>query len=165
MSEIEKIDPDIVLTSSRAREALVDPGKSSETSRDVMIEGMIEARKKITDSGIGLVTLMDNPSPDGNVYECVAENSTDLEACTFDKAKGEKASGKEVLTASSEAVNGEMIDLNPYICPNEECVPVIGNVLVYRQASHLTDTYIQSLISPLEQEMVSAVETAGRGPR
>ena len=37
------------------------------------------------------------------------------------------------------------IDLVDCICPDDECAPVIGNVLVYRQGSHITKTYIETL--------------------
>jgi|SRR5690625_217323 len=158
LNEIDEIAPDVVITSSRAREALISPGESTETSGDVMVNGMIDAREIITDAGIGLITIMDNPSPGENIYECVADNFPNLAACTFMRSDGEKASGKRVLTLASEAVDGTMIDLNKYVCPTEVCAPVVGNVLVYRQASHLTDTYIRSLRPALERELVPAVK-------
>lgn len=45
-----------------------------------------------------------------------------------------------------------------YICPDDECVPVIGHVLVYRQTSHLTDTYVRTLTDDLAEQLVPAVK-------
>src|SRR5690625_6463100 len=88
-----------------------------------MVNGMIDAREIITDAGIGLITIMDNPSPGENIYKCVADNFANLAACTFMRTDGEKASGKRVLTLASEAADGPMIDLNKYVCPTEVCAP------------------------------------------
>ena len=39
---------------------------------------------------------------------------------------------------------------------NSKCPPVIGNVLIYRQGSHLTKTYVESLAPRLEAELARA---------
>ncbi|MGB3762010.1 MAG: hypothetical protein WA966_02230, partial [Ornithinimicrobium sp.] len=64
--------------------------------------------------------------------------------------------------AASRVPGTELIDIRDSICPETECVPVIGNVLVYRQTSHITDTYARSLKPVLEAELVPAVEKLAR---
>jgi hypothetical protein len=49
-----------------------------------------------------------------------------------------------------------VIDMTDAICPTARCAPVIGNVLVYRQGSHLTATYVESLAPRLGEELASA---------
>ena len=46
------------------------------------------------------------------------------------------------------------IDLNDAICPTARCAPIIGNVLVYRQGTHITATYIETLAPRLEAALV-----------
>ena len=38
-----------------------------------------------------------------------------------------------------------MVDLDDAICPTTSCAPVIGGVLVYRDLTHLTKTYVLTL--------------------
>ena len=48
------------------------------------------------------------------------------------------------------------VDLTEFICPSADCPPVIGNVLVYRQGSHLTKTYVETMAPRLEAALVKA---------
>lgn len=41
------------------------------------------------------------------------------------------------------------IDLSGSLCGPERCEPVVGNVTVYRDGSHLTATYAQTLTRAL----------------
>lgn len=45
------------------------------------------------------------------------------------------------------------IDLIPWICPEGECVPVIGNVFVYLDPNHLTATNARTLAPVLDKEL------------
>jgi hypothetical protein len=51
------------------------------------------------------------------------------------------------------AVEGQarvaMVDMFDANCPVDQCAPVIGNVLIYRQGSHITATYIETLTKRL----------------
>jgi hypothetical protein len=51
------------------------------------------------------------------------------------------------------AVEGQarvaMVDMFDANCPVDQCAPVIGNVLIYRQGSYITATYIETLTKRL----------------
>ncbi|MCA5892733.1 acyltransferase [Isoptericola sp. NEAU-Y5] len=160
--ELVALDPDLVLTSQRVNDVLADPSDVESRSVDAMVDAQVRRWTALTDADIPLVVILDNPNPQGlTVYECVAENPDDLAACTFDRDQGIKESGAAAQAPAAEQVPGtQVVDMAPEICPGEECVPVIGNVLVYRQTSHLTDTYAQTLIDPLREQLVPAVEKA-----
>jgi hypothetical protein len=49
-----------------------------------------------------------------------------------------------------------IVDLFDAICPTERCPAVIGNVLIYRQGSHLTDTYVRSMTPRLAKALTKA---------
>jgi hypothetical protein len=42
------------------------------------------------------------------------------------------------------------------VCPGGECPAAIGNVLVYRDTSHLTDTYAATLAPVVERTVLEA---------
>src|SRR5699024_12085177 len=106
--------------------------------------------------------ILDTPSPGGlSVYECVAEHTDDLQACTFEREEGIEDSQAPQQRAAAEQVPGvQTIDMPDQICPEETCVPVIGNVLVYRQTTHITDTYVRTLTPDLADQLVPTIDKA-----
>src|SRR5690606_9919936 len=124
---------------------------------------LAERWRELQSLGTQVVVLLDNPTPGdaAPVYDCVATNRDDLGACTFNRAEGIASSGAPTLQAAAAEVEGVVVlDLTDHICPQERCFPVIGNVLVYRQGSHLTNTYAMSLVP----QLVKQLEAAGLEP-
>jgi peptidoglycan/LPS O-acetylase OafA/YrhL len=160
LQEILDIKPDLVITSHRMREALPE-GKTDDkdATQDAMAAGMASYWKTLTDAGIPVTALLDNPAPSTEpVYECVAENPDNLPACAFDRDKGIAASGAPAaLQAKDEVPAVTTMDLSGTICPDgARCPAVIGNVLVYRQGTHLTRTFIDSAQAQLAAALFKA---------
>lgn len=159
--------PDMVITSQRTAIGMNNSDDVADgESRQAMADGLHERWQELIDAGSTVAVLRDNPSPSGgsitNVYECVAEHSDDLERCSFSRSAGEEASaGDTQLLAADMTPDAHVLDLNDYICPRDTCPPVIGGVLVYRQGSHITQTYIDSLADQLESELVPLVSASG----
>lgn len=153
--------PDVVVVSSRATRALADPQDTGSSSNEAMVDALATQWRKLTDAGIGVVVLLDNPSPPFSVYECVAENRDNLAVCAFDRSEAVSRSAAPVQLEAAGRVPGvQIVDLTQMICPEEQCVPIIGDVLLYRQGSHLTDTYVRTLSQDLATQLVPAVERA-----
>jgi len=153
------LKPDMVLTTHRHNYVLEDANDLESKSSEALVEALVEPWQELKDNGIPVVAMLDNPSPTMSVYECVAENPDNLEACTFDRQEGiERSSAPQYLEAAERVPGTRTIDIRDAICPEETCVPVIGGVLVYRQTSHITDTYARSLKPVLEEELVPVVE-------
>lgn len=155
--------PDVVVTSQRSNQALVDPNDpDGDRSVDVMAAALRERWQELIDVGVTVVVLRDNPSPYGfenGIYSCVAEHPNDLQLCSFDRARAESESGGVAQLQAARGFDGaHVVDLNDYICPGDTCPPVIGNVLIYRQGSHLTRTYVDTLTQRLKKELEHVVE-------
>jgi hypothetical protein len=121
-----------------------------------MVAGLRDSWKQLTDAGIKVLVLEDTPQTNRQVYECVAENRTHLTRCVFDRKKGELLSAGPTQVAAARGLDSvKVIDLNDAICPTARCAPVIGNVLVYRQGSHITATYIETLAPRLGHELAA----------
>jgi len=152
LSRIIELKPDYVLT-SQVRSTSGMPG----SKKGDLVPALIEWWTKLEDRGIDVIALADNPNPRKNVYECVAQNPQNLTRCTFPRRRG---TGTPALKKAARIMgNVEFIDLSNAICPTERCAPVIGNVLIYRQGSHITKTYAESLAPRLEH----ALKRAGVG--
>ncbi len=156
--------PDVVVTSQGRSTALRDPDSVDEgQSKDAMVNGLRDRWGTLTDAGIRVAVLLDNPHPPSGtpVYECVADHRDDPSSCGFDR---EPAVRLGAAAEQEEAADGladvDVIDLTPYICPDRTCEPVIGNVLVYRQGSHITKTYIDTLAPFLGKQLAPIVDEA-----
>jgi hypothetical protein len=149
--------PDLVLTSQVSSTAWSDG--SDAAKRELLVAGMLEAYGRLRARGSEVAILMDNPSPGRlKVHECVSQHLDDLAACAF--ARDPASGGRAAQRATAERGGYAVIDLADHICPGAICPPVIGNVLVYRQGSHLTRTYVATLTDVLEARLVPLVEAA-----
>lgn len=162
---IKKMKPDAVLTSQRYKMALPS-GKTSLDDRTTaaMQSGLESYWSQLVDAKIPLVVVLDNPVPiTAPVYECVAKHLKDLTSCSFDRSEGTRQSAAPVQMAAAEQVPGvSVVDMAPDICPDgTKCAAVIGNVMVYRQGTHLTASYVQTLTASLGKRLAKAVDLAG----
>ena len=55
--------------------------------------------------------------------------------------------------AAAEATGADYLDLTPYLCNDETCPVIIGDLLVYRDGHHLTATFSTKLAPPLWEEL------------
>ncbi len=144
--------PEVVITSAGRASAIDADG---EDTAEGLVAGYSAYWQALLDSGIGVVALADNPHPGTEVYTCVAENPDDFSVCDFGSREG---GGTPALRAGAEAVPGaEFVDLTDWLCLDETCPAVIGQVLVYRQGSHVTASYAETMTSVLRAELMPAV--------
>jgi hypothetical protein len=143
--------PDFLLTSQVDRNAVDADGK---VTQEAMGAGLRQTWASLTALGTKVVVISDNPHPGFNVYECVASNPTKLTACAYERDRLNTHSSSPMQRKAVEGQrNVAMIDMWDWICPADRCAPIIGNVLVYRQGSHLTKTYVETLTPMLAKEL------------
>ena len=101
---------------------------------------------RLTEAGIPVVAIRDNPWMPFHAAECVAESGA--EGCAVERA--------QVLSPDNPldeiAADDELLlplDLSDYFCTELECSAVVGNVQVYIDEDHLTATYSRTLTVPL----------------
>jgi peptidoglycan/LPS O-acetylase OafA/YrhL len=143
LGELEQQRPDLVVTLS-AR---------SHTDDERAYPGFVDQWRELDRWGVPVLALRDLPRFRDPVPECVARIGA--EACVFD---AEPSHDPTDPTATLENVPGNVAfaDLTPYVCPGGECPAAIGNVLVYRDTSHLTDTYAATLAPVVERTVLEA---------
>ncbi|MGH3386839.1 MAG: acyltransferase family protein, partial [Nocardioidaceae bacterium] len=173
--------PDFVLTSQSKDTAIDDPSSGDlKGSEDAMVAGLEETWSRLVDADVGVIALADTPQTGTDIYKCVSENPDKLTACTYEKQWGIDHSGAPTNRKAADQLDAKVIeptdkpakrtpaarvswiDLTDAICPTAECAPVIGNVLVYRQGSHITATYIDTLAPRLEK-MLRAAGVGAKG--
>ncbi|WP_129786553.1 acyltransferase family protein [Promicromonospora panici] len=137
-------------------------------SPEEVLPGQADAWRVLDDAGIQVVTVRDNPRFEWFVPECVdAAGSPD--ACGRPRAE-QLAAVSPVTTAPGVPDGVVHLDLTDSVCGPETCAAVVGNVLVYRDDDHLTNTYVRTLRPVLGRQLRSVTpwlfddgNTAGPG--
>ena len=149
--------PTIIVTSGIRGTAFAPDGTEQES---VMVDGYVDYWQRAGAAGVPVVVLMDTPQPGRIVYECVLDHPDDfMTRCKGDWNDG--SGGAALRAAVTQVPTARLIDLNPWICPERQCWPVIGEVLVWRQGSHITATYTSSLAPVLGRQLDAALAELG----
>ncbi len=97
--------------------------------------------------------IVDTPDPGRDVPACLSKHPNDIRACFFaqgDVDNGEIGVAERVAATLSGA---QLIDLTGSICAAWPCSPIAGNILIYRDEDHMTETFSRSLTAPLKVEI------------
>lgn len=130
-----KLKPDVVFTVATAAHP--------ETDQEEPAPGLPAAVGALSEAGINVVGIRDNPRFGFDMFKCIEESGADSPECT--KLKSEKlAAFSPAADLKVQAPGLALMDLTDQICPAETCPPVIGNVLVYMDTNHLTTTYTKT---------------------
>ena len=144
---IASYSPDLVLTVGSVTSAREDV-------QDRIVPDTVAVWQQLAERGIPVVGIRDTPRPPFAVPACLQESGGDVEQCSVPRAgvfADDLFAEAENLPASFE-----LVDLSDAICGPEACAPVVGNVVVYRDASHLTASYVRTLTPMLEAAMRAA---------
>jgi hypothetical protein len=134
------------MTSAAAGGDLADKSADPDST---WIAGWARTADQLARTGAKLFLISDTPYQSGDVPVCLSAHERDPAACTVsrDKAFPDPARRQQiefVLKARGVAV----IDPTPWFCTATTCPVIVGNVLVYRDAGHVTATYAR-MLAPL----------------
>ncbi|WP_436650739.1 acyltransferase family protein [Actinoplanes sp. URMC 104] len=107
--------------------------------------------------GIRKVLLQDTPWPAGDAPECAAVNARRLALCDRPRSKAIAEKNRRTLVASAARTAGiRVIDPTPWFCNATKCPIVVGNVLVYKDNSHMTVPYAHAIAPLLDRAIFTA---------
>ena len=160
---LQRLRPDIVLTVTRFPTAL-PPGASADTTPTAaaMTAGLVRYWRALGSVGVTVVPILDTPGPPhGDSPNCVRHNLERLSACGYPLEEDVDRSGASAQRAAAARLPGTpVVDMTHTICPGQTCPAVIGNVLVYRNGTHLSDSFATSARRALSRKLAAA--THGR---
>jgi peptidoglycan/LPS O-acetylase OafA/YrhL len=136
--------PDLVFT-------IADVGRKAEVPA-----GFVQQWETLNKADIPIFALRDNAWFEFDVPSCVEEKGVDSLECAQER---EKALPSESPFSKLETVpaNVNYVDLTNYLCDEDYCKPVKGNVLVYRDKHHITATYVKTIAPILKKELFSVL--------
>ena len=122
--------------------------KKSTPSYEAALEPTVA---RMTRAGARVMILADTPTMGIGVPQCVADNPRTVERCSVAAANTLNGTRRATEQRVLAAHDGIWVDTTPWICDMEsgQCPAVIGNVLVYRDRDHMTETMSGTLSSLL----------------
>ncbi|WP_159944964.1 MULTISPECIES: acyltransferase family protein [unclassified Nocardiopsis] len=156
VEELAELRPELVFTSSstvaRPAERL-----SPEEEKTAMAEGMVSLWEEVSRSSGEIIALRDTPRARKDVVECVAAHLEDPSPC--ERPEREAFEEADPQEEAARALGGEahLIDMTDRFCVGGGCPAVIGNVMVYRDAGHITGTYVELLSDDLAARVDEAL--------
>lgn len=106
----------------------------------------------ITDLGRPAVVIADTPTFRASVPVCLSAELNHADHCAVPTEEGLTL---DLSLAEKEIVEGAgaaYIDMNPYLCNQEYCPAVLGNILGYRDVNHMTNAMARALAPAFLEE-------------
>ncbi|MPZ00013.1 MAG: acyltransferase family protein [Actinophytocola sp.] len=152
---ISKEEPELVVTSSMTSYTVTEGGEKldSERSREKLRSGYVRTLKSLRKKADKVEVIDDVPKPRSDVLDCVASQPDKLDRCAA--GKDAAVSDTPLADAARSLDDVRLIKPDSALCPDTTCPAVIGNVLVYRNAGHLSATYAETLDGWLEERLAT----------
>lgn len=107
--------------------------------------------KNISDLGVPILAIQPTPHLATDPADCLPDQ---IARCVTPRRQAER--GNTVALAAASVANVKLVNMNDTICAKETCDPVVGNLVVFRDKHHLTQTYAVALAPYLEQAIAQA---------
>lgn len=123
--------------------------------------GMKKTLTQLKIASPNVIMMMDVPLSIYDPKVCLSENLKSTLACATPVDKAISLTWQSTESTTAQANNVKIINPSFWVCPTDPCPVVIGNVLVYLDAGHMTATFSASL-SKLLGESIKVIikETA-----
>ncbi|MCF6744617.1 acyltransferase [Blastococcus sp. KM273128] len=146
--QILALEPDLVLALGTRTVAGED--------EEWLPPGHVAAWQRLTDEGIRVVGLRDNPRHTVDVPDCMAEWGDTSARC---QAPRSSVYQDDLLESPPvELPEGvSLLDTSRYFCVDDVCPALIGNVRVYMDAGHVTATYMRTVRPLFEADLLAHV--------
>ncbi|MBF4572949.1 acyltransferase [Herbiconiux sp. VKM Ac-1786] len=145
---------DTIITTGRSR-----PDEFTEAENLALSSARAAAWTRAVDQGTRVIGIIDNPLLPENMTDCVIEHPREAVEGTdclvgFDQAMRQF----DTTTAAAEMEpRAGLIDVGDLYCRDQMCPMVIGNVTVYRDRHHLTNTYVTTAAPIIAQRLAVAM--------
>jgi peptidoglycan/LPS O-acetylase OafA/YrhL len=150
------IRPDVVITSDLAQMGSVAHPQYGPAAYADIAAGMAQYWEQLLNHGISVVPIQETPAMDFTPPDCVAEYGAASPVCDRPAAEAIPQDPPTVQAARLMAGKVRVIDMNQFICSRGVCPSVVGNVLVYFDAHHLTSSYVDTITPYLALRLFSS---------
>jgi peptidoglycan/LPS O-acetylase OafA/YrhL len=153
---ITTIRPDVVITSGRASMLPVDHPRIDPRARAEVGDGMADYWGDLMRHGIPVIAIRETPEMPLDPPTCLAKNASDQVVCDIPVARAIVADPPSAYAARALGGRVPVVNMDSLICGPQDCDPVVGNVLVYFDSHHLTNSYAQTMAPFVRQRLLAA---------
>jgi peptidoglycan/LPS O-acetylase OafA/YrhL len=150
---LTKVKPDAVITTARPGLATPDDRSGGAESVAEIGAGMARYWRTLIAHGISVIPIQESPEMYQDEPDCLSGR---LAHRTCGVAASKAIAPNPPTVVATQAMKGavDLIDMNPFICGPTECQGIVGNVVVYRDSHHLTNTYARTLAPYLQKYLL-----------
>jgi hypothetical protein len=158
--------PDVVLISNTRGYVLIDRQgrRLSRANAAQHWKTALEVTLGSLPNATTAVVLNDTPRFDRNVPLCLGKRHRLISACVAARSDAIDQLHVDVEQAAATDKGAVFADLNSVVCPYDPCPVIIGHFDMWRNASHLTATYVRQLAPSVGAMMADVLTAGGPGP-
>lgn len=145
---ITNINPDVVVLTGTRSEA---------QQPDVLLEGIENRIKELTNEGRTVIGLRDTPRLKTMHETCLASGKSE-EQCAMEP--GEDVTKDPQTPLETQYPGFGAVNLSDLACPDNSCPVQIGNIYVYQDYDHLTATYVKTTTDFFASRFMEALHSA-----
>jgi peptidoglycan/LPS O-acetylase OafA/YrhL len=152
---------DLVITSER--QSVPTLGDTLATSGAAAVAGYSSYLKRWSDKGTNVLVLQDSPYPGrtlASVPDCLAQHPTDHPACDGTPETWSWADPQYAAATDLRLPGIATLGTRRFFCTATVCPAVIGTLVTYFDASHMTATYARSIAPFVEADILAALAGA-----
>jgi peptidoglycan/LPS O-acetylase OafA/YrhL len=150
---LTSIHPNVVITSDLADLGSLANHQVGQQAYADIATGMADYWTQLEHAGISVVPIEETPTMSFYPPDCVAEYGASSAKCEVPIAKAIRSDPPTVRATRLMAGEVSLIDMNKFVCEPTECPSVVGNVLVYFDAHHLTSNYSNTMAPYLAPQL------------
>ena len=154
LRRIEQLHPMLVLASSSE---VAKPAKPMKDPLEDWTAGYARVYERLARAADQVAVLLDTPWPNAqdDPVECASTHPLRLDKCESDQSEAIKdPTRREANRQGALRAGATVIDPKPWLCPGSGNCPVaVRDTFVYRDESHLAETYAEALTPVLGQEL------------
>lgn len=130
---------------------VIGQATASDTDRESIQNSLTNQLQLVADEGVKVLALRDNPRYEFNVLEAIEQSS--VEEATEKMNAGVLQLDEEAWKViGSKHPDFHLLDLTDYFKVDGEFKPIIGNIVIYRDYDHITNTYAESFAPVFEKQ-------------
>ncbi|WP_164983836.1 acyltransferase family protein, partial [Cellulomonas endophytica] len=139
-ARVAALDPDLVLVSQS------DTVVGDDVDNDAWAGATITGLAALGVDPERVLYVLDTPYRERAAPDCLAEHLDDARACTQPLEGVHPYRDRQGVLGDALAASGwAAVDPTPWLCTADGCPAVVGDVLTYRDSSHVTAAYSTSL--------------------
>ncbi|MER6345297.1 acyltransferase family protein [Streptomyces sp. NPDC001595] len=149
---ISQLRPMLVVASSS--ESARPVGRMDDPLRE-WTAGYERLYRRLSRDADRVAVLLDNPWPKGDAVECAARHPLDLGECEAGRDEAVRSPTlREAGRTAARRAGAAVVDPEPWLCPTAgRCPAVVEDTFVYRDESHVAESYAEALTPVFRAEL------------